>query len=582
MTKSGNGNGKDVIYIDVDDEITAIIDKVQSSKQRIVALVLPKRASAFQSIVNMKLLKRSADSAKKNVVLITSDASLMPLAGDVGLHVAKSLQSKPEVPDAPDHTADKADEIEEVSTAAGAAALDATTTEPRLDKSKTLAQLNGDEEETIELDDLDADEEPQKDSGKRFGFGKDKNKAKKFKIPNFNRFRLLLVAGAGGLILLIVLGILAFVVLPKARIVVSTDSTAIEISQDVSLKVGANVTVDAAKSIVPATRQEVKKTLSQEVAATGQQNNGEKADGSVVMTAKDCSSPYSEPPEVPAGSGITSGGNTYITQKRAPFNPENFSGGCLNYRSGSIDIAAQGAGAKYNTESATFTVAGRSDVSATGSASGGTDVIVKVVSQADIDSAKQKIGEQDSQAVKLELAQALEAADLFAVESTFGTTTPTTKQSANPGDAAEKVTVTQEVVYSMLGVKREDLEKLVAEQVKEKIDPDKQSLLDYGFDEAVFTMLTAQPDGATIGFQTTAVAGSDLNADEIKKQVAGKKANDAKELIKENPGVTNVEVKYSPFWVSSIPKNTGKITVIIEEPKVQKDENNDAQSESSQ
>jgi hypothetical protein len=28
-------------------------------------------------------------------------------------------------------------------------------------------------------------------------------------------------------------------------------------------------------------------------------------------------------------------------------------------------------------------------------------------------------------------------------------------------------------------------------------------------------------------------------------------------------------VKYSPFWVSSIPKKTSKITLTIEKPKVQ-------------
>src|SRR6266404_1395162 len=92
---------KDVIYVDVDDEITSIIDKIENSEHKVVALVLPKRAASLQSIVNMKLLKRSADTAGKNPVLITSEAALLPLAGAAGLHVAKNLQSKPEIPDAP-------------------------------------------------------------------------------------------------------------------------------------------------------------------------------------------------------------------------------------------------------------------------------------------------------------------------------------------------------------------------------------------------------------------------------------------------------------------------------------------------
>lgn len=93
--------GKETIYVDVDDEITAIIDKVGAAKGKIVALVLPKRCPVLQSVVNMKLLKRTADKAGKNLVLITSEAGLMPLAGATGLYVAGSPTSKPAIPDTP-------------------------------------------------------------------------------------------------------------------------------------------------------------------------------------------------------------------------------------------------------------------------------------------------------------------------------------------------------------------------------------------------------------------------------------------------------------------------------------------------
>src|SRR3989344_9308866 len=92
---------KDVIYLDIDDDITTIVGKVEGSKEKIVALVLPKRFATLQSIVNMRLLKRSADSASKSIVLITSESALLPLAGAASPHVAKNLQSKPEIPPSP-------------------------------------------------------------------------------------------------------------------------------------------------------------------------------------------------------------------------------------------------------------------------------------------------------------------------------------------------------------------------------------------------------------------------------------------------------------------------------------------------
>ena len=58
---------KDVIYIDTEDDITAIIGKVKDSSQKIVALVPPKRIGAMQSAVNLKLVQRAAEQAGKRL-----------------------------------------------------------------------------------------------------------------------------------------------------------------------------------------------------------------------------------------------------------------------------------------------------------------------------------------------------------------------------------------------------------------------------------------------------------------------------------------------------------------------------------
>src|SRR5690606_14099634 len=109
------------------------------------ALVLPKRATVLQSIVNMKLLKKAAQGAKKNLVLITSESGLLPLAGAAGLHVAKSLQSKPEIPPTPHQTLE--DTTTEEITDEGTEEVD------RSASVGSLAAAHGadEETETIEL-----------------------------------------------------------------------------------------------------------------------------------------------------------------------------------------------------------------------------------------------------------------------------------------------------------------------------------------------------------------------------------------------------------------------------------------------
>ncbi len=566
-------SGKDVIYIDIDDEITTIIDKVRgSSGQRIVALVLPKRATMLQSIVNMKLLKRTSDEAKKHLVLITNETGLMPLAGAVGIYVAKSLQSKPEIPHVPGGASHDADDAEE------AVDMNDATDDVKLDKAKPVGEYAAvpasamgmpvavGDDQPIELDNTAVDAAlPGGDTGKRPKQKKDK----KLAIPDFNKFRLLVLLGGVGLVALVFLWYVAFSVMPRATISVKTDSSAIDTNIDVTFRAGAS-SVDLKGAVVPATSQQSQKTNSQQAVSTGQKDNGQKATGQVTLSLQDCSQ---SSVTIPAGTGVTTGGLTYITQQSTTLSSVKVGNQCKNssfpsFSSDTVNVTAQNAGDKYNIDATSaYTVAGLSNVSGSGTKMvGGTSDIIKVVSQSDIDGAKQKLGAQDTTAVKSELKQALQGQGLYAIESTFAAGDPETTTTANAGDQADTVTVTEKVTYTMIGVKESDLKKLIASEVNKQIDPTKQNILDYGLSSAVFKLQNHANNDTLVTLQDTAIAGSDLNLTSLKKEVAGKKAADAKDVIGKNPGVTSVDVHYSPFWVSSIPKNTSKITISVEKP----------------
>ncbi|MGZ6004632.1 MAG: hypothetical protein ACXWLH_00615, partial [Candidatus Saccharimonadales bacterium] len=260
---------KQTIYIDVDDEITSIVGKLRDADHKILALVLPKRMATLQSIVNMKLLKRTADEAGKKIVLITSEAGLLPLAGAVKIHVAKTLQSKPAIPPPPD--VGQAKEI--VAEDSGEVA------DEDVDKSKTVGELAGVtavaaakddiDEDTIDVDSID-DEPAPKDKGKE--------KSKKLKVPNFDKFRTRLILAAGGFILLIILLIFANKVLPHAKINIKTNS--VEVNASLTLTANTDLkTLDVASKAVPAVSQTTDEVSSQDVTASGQKNVGESATG---------------------------------------------------------------------------------------------------------------------------------------------------------------------------------------------------------------------------------------------------------------------------------------------------------------
>lgn len=563
-------NTKDVIYIDIDDEITAIIDKVRSSEHKIIALVLPKRAAVMQSIVNMKLLKRTAEEAKKHIVLITNEASLLPLAGTVGLHVAKTPQSRPEIP-ATAAAAGISSGIDDEDDAEVAL-------EPELDARKPVGEYAAraaspiaapaDDDDTIELDNAD---EPAPSAATPAAAAPKPKKDKKLMVPDFNKFRLALGLGIVAVVLLGVGLFMGLVVMPKATVAIKTDSSAIRTSTDVTFKTNARE-VDTDAAIIPAVSQEIQKTQTQQVEATGSLNKGEKAGGEITIT--NCSS---SAVSLPAGTGFSTDGLTFISAKavNVPKSSYDFTGGgfkCMNNGKAKVNVVAQKAGTNYNITARDYSIANSPEnVKATGSAmSGGTDVVVKIVQQSDIDNAKQKITSQDTSSIKQELKQALSAKDLYALTDTLTAgPDPETTTSVPAGTEADVVTVTQKTTYTMLGAKEDDIKKLIAAEVNRKIDEDKQTILDYGLDQAVFKIQNQQDESSLVTMQVTSVAGSDLNLDEIKKQVAGKKANDAKQIIGNYPGVTAVDVTYSPFWVSSIPKKTSKITVTVEKPDIQ-------------
>jgi hypothetical protein len=120
----------------------------------------------------------------------------------------------------------------------------------------------------------------------------------------------------------------------------------------------------------------------------------------------------------------------------------------------------------------------------------------------------------------------------------------------------------------MVGAKESDLKKLITFEVNKQIDKNKQQILDFGLNDASFKLQNQNGNETLVTMSDTAIAGTDLNLTDLKQQVAGKKSADVKQIIEANPGVTDVTVHYSPFWVSSTPKKTGKITITVEKPAV--------------
>lgn len=576
---------KDTIYVDIDDEITGIIDKVSTSKHKIVALVLPKRATVFQSLVNMKLLKRSGDKHKKKLVLITSEASILPLAGAVKLHTAKTLQSKPTIPVAPNEVSNDV-ELGEVDNyqelAEESEDNDEEVEDEPVDKTKPIGALAAagavaaaskeDDDDVIEIDNKDKKETPQ--ASKSTSSPKSKKSKKdskdKLKIPNFDKFRKRILLIGGGVVLLLIFLIFAIFVLPKATITIQTDS--VSANTAINFTASANATeLDEETSVVPAEKAEVSKTDTEKVPATGKKNVGDKATGTVSLKLTDCSKNKTT---VPAGTGVSSNNLTYITQSSVTFTRIIIGDTCSNeidpsLTTGTVKVTAKEPGDKYNINGGReFAVAGFSNVEGFDSSemTGGSSKEVTIVSDSDIASAKEKLKDKSRDAALSELTSQLEEKKLLVIDDSLSSSEPTITTSPNVGSEASEVTVTSATTYSLFGVNRDDLNKLVVKEAEKDIDTSKQKISNDGLDEAVFRVLDRPtPDDIKFSVDTTVSTGAQFDEDAIKEEIAGKKSGQVELILEDKPNVKDVQVSFSPFWVYKVPSKANRVEIVIEQ-----------------
>ncbi|MBT6068624.1 hypothetical protein HOG48_02615 [Candidatus Peregrinibacteria bacterium] len=83
-----------VIYVELDDEITSIFDKVGSLPNKEIYLMVPKKATLFQSVVNLKILKKKLADADKDLRIITNDPVGLKLAAQAEIKAYDKLDAK--------------------------------------------------------------------------------------------------------------------------------------------------------------------------------------------------------------------------------------------------------------------------------------------------------------------------------------------------------------------------------------------------------------------------------------------------------------------------------------------------------
>jgi hypothetical protein len=534
---------KDVLYIDVEDDITAISGKIKASKEKVVALVPPKRIGVLQSAVNLRILQRTAKLADKHIAIISSDASLLPVAAAAGIPVAKNLHSKPEIPVISQKSVeDESDIIDGSALPVGEHA--ATTTKPSLkQRARDAAASTAAAASFTQLP--KSGDVPAKSRGSQ-------------KVPNFSSFRKKLFIGV-----LLLIGLIAFLVwaiffAPRATVAIQAKTSDQAISTSVT--VSPSVTTDAAKNTLKTRREQEKQDIAVDFTATGKKDVGTKATGSMTIKRTSVSS---DTIQIPVGTAFSSGNYTFTSTQAASLQGTKIGSGGLIQDSTTISVQATQNGQDYNLAPTTY----RSTIdgfSATGSQmNGGTSKTVAIVTQSDVQAAAEQLATQNSDAVKARLQQKLQGAKVvegsFAANRADATPNPAVGQEAPDG----KAKLTSVVTYSLDGIASNDLDSFLKQALDMKLSKDNsQRVFDAGTSTAkLANFAAAEGDQGTAKLTATGKIGPHITDNDVKKRVKGKRFGDIQGDLKTIEGVQDVQVRFWPFWVNTVPQDDSKISV---------------------
>lgn len=525
---------KEVIYIDVKDDVTSIIDKVKKTDHKIIALVPPKQIGVLQSAVNLQLLAHAAKQASKVMVIITNQEALIRLAAVAKIPVAKSLTSKPEMPEIPALKVDGEDDI--------------------IDGSQlSVGELAGLKPEPDQVDDDPAIAPA------------DKLAPAKIKVPNYDKFRKKLFVGGLGLLVLGGFLVWALVFAPRAEITIMTNTKGVNVSPSVSLVAQA----DQAKfenNLLYAQTQKSTRKRSVEFVATGEKELKTYASGEITVLKKSGSSAKL----LPAGTIFTS--NSGFKFKSVA--DVNIPG--ATYDEGNnptpgrakVRVQALEVGEKYNIPAQTYLIqTDSSSLTASGGAmSGGSQRIIKIVTQQDYDKAKQELLKDSHDSAIKELRNKFDSSMIMINESLVtqeGEIAVSVKVDEEAKDGKAKLE--QEVAYQISAVARKTLEDYLGQVALKDNHSDKTKFKAYttGLDQIVFSDYVSKDGRSSMRVTAQVQIGPDINAESVKDSSAGKSLGDIRAEYTSVDGIKDIEVKFSPFWVKSVPKSKDKITVVI-------------------
>lgn len=602
-------------YIDVDEEISSVIDRLHKSMSQENYFVVPKRALFLQSVVNLKILKREADKMSKRVVIVTQDEMVEAMAERSGLATRPSIESFNNEPSGKNNASDKFEEdgekeVEALSLTANnksnrlkslgsgefyetqasqvksprrssvSTAIKSRKTvkvrpekillSDNVQKSHHMAGVAvSHQRRKNELDPHKAQVLEKIYSNEKHGHEAQKHEHSSANVGSLKVMKfftafvvicIFMLAGVGG-----------YLYLPSAKVTIGTDIGKKKFDMEIVATDGQSA--DPNSKMVGLEIVEKQESFSFFYDATGTTEVvGKKAHGKLTIYNE-----YSEEPQtlIATTRFESENGKIFRLVKNVIVPGMSNVGGQIKPGVIEVDVVADKAGSDYNIEAIKFKIPGfsggpkydkfyaASDSAMLGGSGEGQDSsAAKVVTQQDLDDAKKKaensFKEQILQAVKDEIADSKILLDP-AVTVTISDSTTSQKK----GTESEKVEWKVSGSAKALVFNENDIEKIILEENSEDSSaPNKTkkeiAKIDYGSVETDF-----EKKQLKVRVYSEVNIIPLVDKDKIKKEILGKNDNQLAEILRKYPAIKNANVEFSPSFITSIPNYESRVELEV-------------------
>lgn len=193
---------------------------------------------------------------------------------------------------------------------------------------------------------------------------------------------------------------------------------------------------------------------------------------------------------------------------------------------------------------------------------GGSTKNVKVVSQQDLDNAAASMTNSIAQSAEDDLKSENVGSDVKLLPT--GITKEVLAKTANKaaGDTADTFDMTMIAKISGLAFKETDVKELAKSKIVSVLSDDKFLVPDA--EESViatFKSLDLTRGTGLLSVHYETVAAYKVDAGNLPQLLAGKNANEIKEILLTKPEIDRVDVEFAPFFVNKAPKLNGKIYI---------------------